>query len=91
MATIGVEKGRTAFYAHKINSRKNHILFVERAYDAECDDGPCEKIKIDRVAFFRDEESVKIFEDALRRMFTDGGAKIVTRTEEITLDIDMED
>lgn len=99
MAEVSIGGNRVVIYADKMNKCKHPILFVDVCSDEICQEEGYEgeevqKIKIIPVAHFKSKEAAKIFEDALRRMFEDGGEVRLLHTFEDYLEcmkIDNED
>lgn len=78
MAEVSIGGNRVVIYADKMNKCKHPVLFVDVCSDEICQEEGYEgeevqKIKITPIAHFKSKEAAKIFEDALRRMFEDGG------------------
>lgn len=94
MANISMGGNSIVIYADKMNNRKHPVLFVDTCCETEYEGEKVQKIKIIPVAHFKNKEAVKIFEDALHRMFENGGeVKLLQNFDDYckSMDIDMED
>lgn len=70
---IGIAGSNAAIYVEKWSKRKQPVLWVQRAWETELDGEPVVKVKIERVGFLKNQESVEIFKDAIKRILQGQG------------------